>query len=121
MGTAGFTLAVELAVTLPSVADRDAAVELVRGAHHVCPYFQRHQRQHRREADGQRRSGGSRGRGGNLIRRHALHPDSAAPARDQRHRRDHDYRRHPMPLDERRLRLDTPSARAFLADYVSLP
>jgi lipoyl-dependent peroxiredoxin len=32
-----FTIAVELAVTLPSVEGEDA-VELVRGAHRVCPY-----------------------------------------------------------------------------------
>jgi osmotically inducible protein OsmC len=34
----GFKLAVELAVTLPSIADRDTAVELVRAADQVCPY-----------------------------------------------------------------------------------
>lgn len=34
----GFTIAVELAVTLPSVADSAQAVELVRAAHEVCPY-----------------------------------------------------------------------------------
>jgi lipoyl-dependent peroxiredoxin len=34
----GFTLAVELDVTLPSVEDPDTAVELVRAAHQVCPY-----------------------------------------------------------------------------------
>jgi Ohr subfamily peroxiredoxin len=34
----GFTLAVGLDVTLPSVEDPDAAAELVRGAHRVCPY-----------------------------------------------------------------------------------
>ena len=34
----GFGLAVALDVTLPSVADADSAVELVRGAHLVCPY-----------------------------------------------------------------------------------
>jgi lipoyl-dependent peroxiredoxin len=34
----GFGLAVELDVTLPSVADADAAAELVRAAHKVCPY-----------------------------------------------------------------------------------
>jgi osmotically inducible protein OsmC len=33
-----FKLAVTLAVSLPSVADADEAVELVRAAHHVCPY-----------------------------------------------------------------------------------
>jgi Ohr subfamily peroxiredoxin len=34
----GFKLAVELDVTLPSIADRDKATELVRKAHRVCPY-----------------------------------------------------------------------------------
>ncbi len=34
----GFTIAVELAVTLPSVEDAAPAVELVRAAHEVCPY-----------------------------------------------------------------------------------
>ena len=34
----GFKLAVTLAVTLPSVDDPDVAAELVRAAHHVCPY-----------------------------------------------------------------------------------
>lgn len=34
----GFTIAVELAVTLPSVDDDAQAVELVRAAHQVCPY-----------------------------------------------------------------------------------
>ncbi len=33
-----FELAVELDVSLPAVADPDVAVELVRGAHQVCPY-----------------------------------------------------------------------------------
>lgn len=33
-----FTLAVQLDVTLPSVEDPGAAVELVRDAHRVCPY-----------------------------------------------------------------------------------
>src|SRR5436190_8845817 len=33
-----FKLAVELAVTLPSVPDVDEAIELVRAAHQVCPY-----------------------------------------------------------------------------------
>jgi Ohr subfamily peroxiredoxin len=37
-GDRGFTLAVELDVTLPSVADPDEAVALVRAAHEVCPY-----------------------------------------------------------------------------------
>ncbi len=34
----GFTLAVELDVSLPSIEDREKAVELVRKAHRVCPY-----------------------------------------------------------------------------------
>ena len=34
----GFKLAVELDVSLPSVADPGEAVELVRAAHSVCPY-----------------------------------------------------------------------------------
>jgi osmotically inducible protein OsmC len=34
----GYTLAVALAVTLPSVKDEMEAVELVRAAHQVCPY-----------------------------------------------------------------------------------
>jgi Ohr subfamily peroxiredoxin len=34
----GFKLAVELDVTLPSITDRDLAVELVRAADQVCPY-----------------------------------------------------------------------------------
>jgi Ohr subfamily peroxiredoxin len=34
----GFGLAVELDVTLPSVADAGKAAELVRAAHRVCPY-----------------------------------------------------------------------------------
>jgi Ohr subfamily peroxiredoxin len=34
----GFRLGVELDVTLPAVSDADAAVELVRAAHGVCPY-----------------------------------------------------------------------------------
>ena len=33
-----FKLAVTLAVTLPSIADADEAIDLVRGAHQVCPY-----------------------------------------------------------------------------------
>jgi osmotically inducible protein OsmC len=37
-GDGGFKLAVTLDVSLPSVSDRDAAVELVRRAHQVCPY-----------------------------------------------------------------------------------
>ena len=34
----GFKLAVELDVTMPSIEDKDQAVELVRTAHKVCPY-----------------------------------------------------------------------------------
>ncbi len=34
----GFRLAVELDVTLPSVADSAHAIELVRTAHQICPY-----------------------------------------------------------------------------------
>jgi len=34
----GFTVAVELDVTLPSIDDPQKAVELVRAAHKVCPY-----------------------------------------------------------------------------------
>ena len=34
----GFKLAVELDVTMPSIEDRDEAVEVVRIAHKVCPY-----------------------------------------------------------------------------------
>jgi len=34
----GFKLAADLDVTLPTVEDEDAAVELVRAAHQVCPY-----------------------------------------------------------------------------------
>jgi lipoyl-dependent peroxiredoxin len=37
-GKGGFALSVGLDVTLPAVADAAAAVELVRGAHAVCPY-----------------------------------------------------------------------------------
>ena len=37
-GNGGFFLSVGLDVTLPSVADATAAVELVRAAHQVCPY-----------------------------------------------------------------------------------
>jgi lipoyl-dependent peroxiredoxin len=37
-GQGGFLLSVGLDVTLPSVSDADAAVELVRAAHQVCPY-----------------------------------------------------------------------------------
>jgi lipoyl-dependent peroxiredoxin len=34
----GFKLAVELDVTLPQIEDPDQAVEIVSGAHQVCPY-----------------------------------------------------------------------------------
>ena len=34
----GYELAVELDVTLPSIEERDRAVELVRAAHQICPY-----------------------------------------------------------------------------------
>jgi lipoyl-dependent peroxiredoxin len=37
-GDGGFQLAVDMDVTLPSVDDPDKAVEVVRGAHAVCPY-----------------------------------------------------------------------------------
>jgi lipoyl-dependent peroxiredoxin len=37
-GHGGFVLSVGLAVTLPSVSDSSAAIELVRAAHQVCPY-----------------------------------------------------------------------------------
>jgi lipoyl-dependent peroxiredoxin len=37
-GKGGFGLSVELDVTLPSVPDAEAAKELVRMAHTVCPY-----------------------------------------------------------------------------------
>ncbi len=34
----GFDVAVELDVTLPSIDDANAAAEVVRAAHEVCPY-----------------------------------------------------------------------------------
>jgi lipoyl-dependent peroxiredoxin len=37
-GDGGFKLAVTLDVTLPSVSDRETAVQLIRGAHEACPY-----------------------------------------------------------------------------------
>lgn len=37
-GEGGFRLAVDMDVTLPSIDDPDEAVEVVRGAHGVCPY-----------------------------------------------------------------------------------
>jgi lipoyl-dependent peroxiredoxin len=37
-GQGGFQLAVQLDVTLPDIDDESVAVDLVRGAHKVCPY-----------------------------------------------------------------------------------
>ncbi len=37
-GKGGFVLSVKLDVTLPGVTDTDAAVEVVRTTHKVCPY-----------------------------------------------------------------------------------
>jgi lipoyl-dependent peroxiredoxin len=37
-GQGGFQLSVELDVSLPSVTDAEAAKELVKAAHQVCPY-----------------------------------------------------------------------------------
>lgn len=37
-GQGGFTLGVQLDVSLPSVEDAQLAKELVKGAHEVCPY-----------------------------------------------------------------------------------
>jgi Ohr subfamily peroxiredoxin len=37
-GDGGFRLAVTLDVSLPAIDDREAAADLVRGAHEVCPY-----------------------------------------------------------------------------------
>jgi osmotically inducible protein OsmC len=37
-GDGGFKLAVTLDVSLASVGDRETAMDLVRGAHQVCPY-----------------------------------------------------------------------------------
>jgi Ohr subfamily peroxiredoxin len=37
-GDGGYKLAVTLDVSLPSVSDREAAAQLVREAHQVCPY-----------------------------------------------------------------------------------
>jgi Ohr subfamily peroxiredoxin len=37
-GDGGFKLAVTLDVSLASVGDRETAIDLVRGAHQVCPY-----------------------------------------------------------------------------------
>jgi len=34
----GFTVGVEMDVTLPSIKDTEQAVELVRAAHQICPY-----------------------------------------------------------------------------------
>ena len=36
--TKGFDIAVELGVSLPSIDDAEAAAEVVRAAHKVCPY-----------------------------------------------------------------------------------
>jgi lipoyl-dependent peroxiredoxin len=36
--TKGFDIAVELGVSLPSIGDAEAAAEVVRAAHKVCPY-----------------------------------------------------------------------------------
>jgi len=36
--TKGFDIAVELGVSLPSIGDAEAAAEVVRAAHRVCPY-----------------------------------------------------------------------------------
>lgn len=36
--TKGFDIAVELGVSLPSIEDAEAAAEVVRAAHRVCPY-----------------------------------------------------------------------------------
>jgi Ohr subfamily peroxiredoxin len=37
-GDGGFTLAVGLDVTLPSISDAGQAIEVVRAAHRICPY-----------------------------------------------------------------------------------
>jgi Ohr subfamily peroxiredoxin len=37
-GEGGFKLAATLNVSIPTVSERGAAVELIRGAHEVCPY-----------------------------------------------------------------------------------
>jgi osmotically inducible protein OsmC len=37
-GDGGFKLAATLNISIPAVAERDVAVELIRGAHEVCPY-----------------------------------------------------------------------------------
>lgn len=37
-GDGGFKLAIALDVSMPSASDREAAAELVREAHQVCPY-----------------------------------------------------------------------------------
>ena len=52
----GFKLAVELDVSLPQVPDDDQAARLVAGAHKVCPVLERHAREHRGDADGQRQA-----------------------------------------------------------------
>jgi organic hydroperoxide reductase OsmC/OhrA len=37
-GDGAYKLSVSLDVVIPSITDRATAVELVRGAHEVCPY-----------------------------------------------------------------------------------
>jgi Ohr subfamily peroxiredoxin len=37
-GDGGFKLAATLNVSIPALSERDVAVELIRGAHEVCPY-----------------------------------------------------------------------------------
>jgi Ohr subfamily peroxiredoxin len=38
VGDGGFKLEATLNVSIPAVSDREVAVELIRGAHQVCPY-----------------------------------------------------------------------------------
>ncbi|MCU1362574.1 MAG: peroxiredoxin, Ohr subfamily [Acidimicrobiaceae bacterium] len=38
VGDGGFRLEATLDVSIPALSDRDVAVELIRGAHEVCPY-----------------------------------------------------------------------------------
>ncbi len=37
-GTGGFFLSVTLDVSVPAIDDRDVKIELIKGAHEVCPY-----------------------------------------------------------------------------------
>jgi lipoyl-dependent peroxiredoxin len=37
-GDGGFKLAATLNVSIPALSERDVAIELIRGAHEVCPY-----------------------------------------------------------------------------------